>query len=111
MKKIIVICCIVLLLSIIPTAAGVQLPKDSEPHNGIINRTIIRGVALFPRVTNGGKSLTFFAVRVHYRTITLEGVLSGIIRCRPVTIPNTVSGFIGKCYLMGTFHGPIDIFP
>ena len=112
MKKIIVICCIVLILSIIPTIVGAQLTnKENETNKGLINRTIIRGVALFPRVTNGGNSLTFFAIRVHYRTLTLDGIHSGIIRCRPVTIPNTVSGYIGKCYLMGTFHGKVDIFP
>lgn len=107
-KKVIGILVCMMMLGMIPAAAG--LIYETEPEEtGIFDKTTLRGIALFIRLTDGGKTLKFFALRMHYRTTSLGGKTSGLLRCTRLSIPNNFNGYIGKCFMFGTFRGSLDI--
>ena len=109
-KKIVTIIIIFIFLSLIPLTTAFQLPmRQTTEDLGLINRTFIRGFILFPRETNNGETMTFLAIRLHYRTITIDGAINGNIHFRPVSIPNTLTGYSRRIYIIGTFHGTINI--
>ncbi len=110
-----------MLMAMIPVAAGAGLSyetqltekiicdDDPETNDGILDRTMVRGIVLFPRATRGG-DFKFFAIRLHYTTITLGGVKTGSILLRSITLPNIPNGFIGNFYIIGSFRGNLDAF-
>lgn len=104
-----ILMCIVLVAAV-PIAAGAIIPKDqtSQPAN-LFDVTTIRGIVLFKRTVDGGKDLRFFALRLHYSTISLNGDhRSGVMKLRPILIPNSMKGFYTRFYIFATFHGSID---
>ncbi len=118
-KKVIGILVCMMLMAMIPAAAGLNLDIqetetniicDNDPENeGILDHTMIRGIVMFPRATRNG-DFKFFAIRLHYTTIALGGVKTGSILLRSVTLPNIPNGFIGNLYLIGSFRGNLDEF-
>jgi hypothetical protein len=97
-----------LLLAAIPMAAGITIPKDdkSQPSN-LLDVTILRGIVLFKRATDNGKTLQFFALRVHYTTIGISGFKSGVLKLRPLSIPNSLRGMYIRFYIFAIFHGDV----
>jgi hypothetical protein len=97
-----------LLLAAIPMAAGITIPKDdkSQPSN-LLDVTILRGIVLFKRTTDNGRTLQFFAIRVHYTTIGIGGFKSGVLRLRPMAIPNSLRGMYVRFYIFSIFHGDV----
>ena len=81
---------------------------DPEPE-GIFDRTIIRGVVLFPRSTLGG-DFRFFALRIHYTTFYLGGIKKGTVMLRSITLRDIPKGIIGDFYIIGTFRGNLDSY-
>jgi len=118
-KKVIGILVCMMLMAMIPVAAGLncdtettetKLICNNEPgREGLLDYTIIRGVTLFSRSTFGGE-FRFFAVRIHYTTIYIGGVKSGTIILRSITLPSIPNGFIGNFYIMGSFRGNLDAY-
>jgi hypothetical protein len=107
-KNIYLILLIILILNLLPTVSafeGQQAKQAIDPD--IINRTFIRGFILFPRETNNGKTLTFYAIRIHYTSYNIDGAVFGNIRLRSVTIPNKLTGYTNRFYIIGTFHGSL----
>jgi len=83
---------------------------DDEPETeGLLDRTIIRGVVLFPRSTIGG-DFRFFALRIHYTTFYLGGIKKGTIMLRSVTLSDVPKGIVGDFYIIGTFRGNLDSY-
>ena len=116
-RKVIGILVCMMLMAMIPVAAGLncdtettetKLICNNEPE-GVLDYTIIRGVTLFSRSTFGGE-FKFFAVRIHYTTVYIGGVKSGTIMLRSITLPNIPNGFIGNFYIMGAFRGNLDAY-
>jgi hypothetical protein len=107
-KSYFVIIGLVTILFIPTTSALPLLIETSDADIEVINRTIIRGLILFPRETNSGKTMTFFAIRLHYTTITLDGVDTGVVRLKSVTIPNKLTGYSNRFYIIGTFRGNLN---
>ncbi len=104
--------CVMMLATILPiTAMAKQVASDPKADPaGLFDKTIIRGIVLFKRTTDGGSSVRFFAMRLHYLTISLSGErVSGIIKFQPITIPNTLSGFYGKFYIIASFRGNLGL--
>lgn len=100
----------IMLVAAVPIAAGAVIPKDqqSQPTN-LFDTTIIHGIVLFKRVTDGGKNIRFFALRVQYWTISLDGDhRSGVIKLRPIIIPDSMKGYYRNFYIVAVFHGRID---
>jgi len=112
-KKIMSILMATILLAMIPVVAGVTTTPTEptpEPTTGLFDKTTIRGVVLFPRLTAGGQNIRFFALRLHYRTMSLNGEhYSGVVFLQPISIPNDFSGFMGKAYIFVTFKGSLNI--
>ena len=109
-KKLPLILILLILLNIFPTVTALTSPLRTHSNDSeLIERTFIRGFILFPRETNNGETLTFFAIRLHYTSFTIDGAAIGNIRLRSVTIPNLLTGYSNRLYIIGTFHGSIDI--
>jgi hypothetical protein len=98
-----------LLLAAIPMAAGMAIPKENKTQTtGLLDITILRGIVLFKHVTDNGKTLRFFAVRVHYMTMgPLTGFKTGVLKLRPVAIPNSIRGMFVRFYIFSVFHGDV----
>ena len=109
-KKIITFLTIFLFLTLIPLTMATPSPqKLTMDEQQLIKRTFIRGLILFPRETDNGDTLSFFAIRLHFRTITVNGDTTGNIRFRSVPIPNTLTVYSKRIYIIGTFHGDINV--
>ena len=106
-KKLIPITAIFILIMSTPLISATIIETETRDTTGIFDRSIIRGVVLFPRISDGGQSIRFFAVRLHYRTMNLLGTTSGVIRLRPIEIPNNLIGYIGSAYIIGYFKGSV----
>lgn len=106
-KNLLIITFIFALILTTPLISATSTQVETKETTGIFDRTIIRGVVLFPRISDGGQSIRFFALRIHYRTINLLGTTAGVIRLRPVEIPNNLVGYLGSAYVFGYFRGAI----
>ena len=97
-----------LLLAAIPMAAGMASPKqDKTKTTGLLDVTILRGFVLFKRVIDNGKTLACFAVRVHYTTIGISGLHTGVLKLRPLLLPNSLRGMFTHFYIFSIFHGDV----
>ena len=106
-RKVLGILVCMMMLALIPVAAG--LTTELEPQTtGVLDKTTVRGIVLFPRLSFGGKNIVFFALRLHYRTVGVAESQTGIIRCQRVSIPNDLNGFMGNFYIFGTFRGNVE---
>jgi hypothetical protein len=110
-KKVIGILVCVMVLAMMPMAAGLGVEKESSVTGPTqyLDKTLIRGIVLFPRSSIGG-DFKFFAVRLHYTTISLGGIKCGTILLRSITLPDIPTGFVGNFYLMGSFRGNLDAY-
>jgi len=109
-SKLIGILMCMMLVAAVPIAAGAVLPKSqtSQPTN-LFDTTILHGIVLFKRVADGGITLRFFALRVQYITISADGDhRTGVIKLRPILIPNSMKGYYRNLYIVAVFHGSID---
>lgn len=107
-----IVICVMMLATILPiTAMAKQVASDPKTDPaGLFDKTIIRGIVLFKRTSDYGSSVRFFAIRLHYFTISLSGEReSGVIKFQPITIPNTLSGFYGKFYIVASFRGNLGL--
>jgi len=110
-KKVIGILVCMMMLAMIPLAAGLDVEKQlpEKDTTGGLDKTLIRGIVLFPRSSMGG-DFKFFAVRVHYTTISLGGIKSGTILLQRISLPEIPTGIVGNFYLMGSFRGNLDAY-
>jgi hypothetical protein len=93
----------------IPIAAGIRDKTDTKEISSFpLGKTIIRGIALFPRISNEGK-INLFAIRLNYKTINIEGLTYGVIKLQYIQIPRNFNGYIGRFSIFGSFLGTINI--
>jgi len=108
-KKIIGILVCVMLMAVIPAAAGLQV--DTEPQEettGLLKqRIVMRGLVLNPHTTLGGK-FAFIGIRVHYTAIGIQGVQRGVLHLQRIVLPDTPKGLITNGYMIVSFRGDID---
>jgi len=107
-KKLIGILVCLMFFTMIPAVAGIAFESETE-ETGLFDRTTLRGVGLFFRFADGGKTIRFMALRMHYRTTYLGGTKSGLLRAQRLEIPNNFNGYIGKFFIWGSFKGSLDI--
>ena len=106
-KKILCILVCMLMLAIIPTAAGMQRDNEKEKSDGIFDRTYVQGFILGSQTE--GIYTTFFALRVKYTTYNLFGQADcGVLILHRVTFPGRLNGYIGQFYISGQFWGSIE---
>jgi hypothetical protein len=114
MKKTLVgiLVCGMMLVTILPLSAlGIASRADTGPmSNGLLDRTTVRGFALYLGMDSTGRTTHLFALRLHYSTISLSGVRSsGVILMRPIDISTKIFGYRGHVYVSGSFRGPINV--
>jgi hypothetical protein len=103
-----ILICVMMLVTILPITA-LATTIASEPQTtagGLLGHTTVHGFVLFKRTSDGGKTVHFFAIRLHYSTISVSGERSsGIIRMEPIEIPSSINGYLGHLYIFGSFRG------
>jgi hypothetical protein len=103
---------VMMLATLLPiTAAAAILRSNTEPATtGLLDHTTVRGLAIYLGMSSTGKTTHFFAIRLHYTTITLSGEYgNGVIRMRPIDIPTKMIGYHGHLYLFAAFRGSLNI--
>lgn len=99
----------IMMLTTIPVAAGMNFKiAQQEQPTVLLGRTIIRGVALFPRISKDG-SIHLFAIRLSFKTLSYEGLTRGVIKLQQLQIPKNFNGFLGRFYIYGTFIGTLNL--
>jgi len=116
-KKVIGILVCIMLMAVIPTAAGMNCDTktkaiandgpDSETEGLLKDKIILRGIVFNPHTTFGGK-FAFFSFRVHYTAIGIQGIRTGTLLMRRVTLPDDPNGFIGNMYMFCTLRARLD---
>ena len=85
--KIVAFMMCMLMITIVPLAAGMMIEKETEPDEepeGIFGITIIRGFV--SNVKQKGTDITFRAIRLHYFTISGMEKITGVIRLKKCTV-------------------------
>jgi hypothetical protein len=102
-----ILICVMMLVTILPiTALATNASEPQTTGCRTLGRTTVRGFVLFKRTSDSGKISHFFAIRLHYSTISLSGERSsGIIRMEPIEIPSSINGYLGQVYIIGSFRG------
>ena len=108
--KLIGILICMMLLATIPIAAGLDDEIESRGKiTGIFDRTMIRGIVLFPSRSQDGKTINFFAIRLTFKTINFEGLTWRVIKLQRVQIPSNFKGYLGRYYIHGLFRGSLHL--
>ena len=117
-KKIMSLMICMLLISIIPIAAGVSVESETqseEETEGLFGITIIRG--FISNVRQQGTDTTFRAIRLHYFTILspMEKT-TGIIRLQKCTVKDFAferrwdMGLLGSfSWIFGVVRGDLEV--
>ncbi len=114
-RKVLGIFVCVLMLAMIPLAAGMTVDSEPDyPETTEVGRTIIRGFVLNYRPTGLGHK--FFALRIHYTEITATTRTMGVITMKQVSVgreANIGFNYMGPAGMFGymfgfTFKGGID---
>jgi hypothetical protein len=114
MKKTLVgiLVCGMMLATILPLSAlGIASRADTEPTStGLLDRTTVRGFALYLGMDSTGRTTHLFALRLHYSTISMSGIRSsGVVLMKPIDISTKVIGYRGHVYISASFRGPINV--
>ena len=108
-KKVIGILVCMMLMTLIPAAAGLNC--NTEPEVGteglVKERIIMRGLIVNPHTTVGGK-FTFLGIRVHYTVIGIQGFRHGILHMQRITLPDVPNGIVTNGYMLILLRGHID---
>ena len=108
-KKVIGILVCMMLMAVIPAAAGLNV--NTEPDTGttglVKERIIMRGIILNPHTTRGG-DFAFYGLRVHYMSVGPQGIKSGVVHLQRITLAASPNGLITNGFLLITFRGRID---
>jgi len=85
----------------------VEMPVSNSED---IGSTFLRGFITKPRIINGGRDITFRAIRLHYNSLCLTERNTGVFPVfEKVVLPNDYNGFIGNHYVFVRFDGKLDI--
>ncbi|MBN1280957.1 MAG: hypothetical protein JXA00_04840 [Candidatus Thermoplasmatota archaeon] len=102
--------CVMMLATVLPLTALATTTEPETQSAGLFDRTTVRGLVLFRRATDGGKTVHFFALRIHYRTVKISGEHeSGVIRMQRIQMPNAMTGFYGRFYICASFRGSLNV--
>lgn len=112
-RKMIGIFICMLMLGMIPLAAGMNVEEDPEPTD--IGRTIIRG--FYFNYKPSGLDSRFFALRIHYTEITATETTTGVVKMSRCYVGAYTGGFMRGFGIFGftgymlfaTFKGGIRI--
>jgi hypothetical protein len=109
-KKTLAIFMCMLVIALIPVAAGATTKQTQDPQTSAIGGTFIRGIVLGYHEINLGHDVSFRCLWVHYRTHDLAHQQSGFFHMfQKLTLDNThVAMSLGRgrvSYIMGWYDG------
>ena len=106
MKKVLGLLICLMMLMMIPVAAGLTVDQIDDPEQTDVGRTILRGFIFNYRPSGFGHK--FFALRVHYTTITGTERSAGTVLFKPVEVGREAGmGFnwVGPAGMLGYMFG------
>ena len=111
-KKILAIFMCMLVIALIPVAAGAATNQTQDPQaSGLIRHYSVVGIIAFKHDTNGQHSVTFRCVWVHFNAHDFGAKSTGVLRGLQKLTVDTKSNWHGSIYahfIMGTFDGSFD---
>ncbi len=100
--------CVMILATIVPIGVLASCSATYKNSGGLIDHTTVRGIVMFRRMSDGGKNIHFFAIRMHYLTVWLSGEReSGLIKLEPIVVPNDLNGVYRSFYIFASFPGSL----
>jgi hypothetical protein len=109
-RKRIMICSVLLLLLLTMTTLTTAIRVKSPASSGVLDRTTVRGFALYLGMDRTGRTTHLFALRLHYLTITVSGEHDrGVVRMKPIDVPTKMIGYHGIVYISSSFRGSLKI--
>jgi hypothetical protein len=108
-KKILAIFMCMLLIALIPVAAGTNdQTKPKDPQAADIGYTHIMGLITKPKLVNNGHSLEFRCIWVHYMTHGIGEKMTGNLHMmQKLILPNDFTGYIRSHMIMARFSGEL----
>jgi len=86
------------------TALATTITSEQQTTPGLVGWTTVFGFVLYRGISDNGKTLDFFALKLRYSTISISGERSmGVIVMEPVAIPGSFIGYIGHLFIYGSF--------
>ena len=82
--KIVALMMCMLMITMVPLAAGMTIERENEKDDSLFGWTIIRGFV--SNVRQKGTEITFRAIRLHYFTISGMEKITGVIRLKKCTV-------------------------
>lgn len=112
-KKLTAILTCMLMLSLIPIAAGATTPK-SETQSTDIGGTTMFGIVTRPKLIHSGHDVEFRAIFVHYRTHNIGQERDGNLHLmQKIILPNDYYGIVGggplHHLIFAHFDGYLDV--
>lgn len=108
-KKLIAILTCMLMTSLIPIAAGATNHSNDQP-TAIISGTQMVGIICLRHFVNGGHTIEFRAILVHYTTHNIGQRKSGNLHLlQRIELPNDFIGWVGPHFVMAHFDGYLDV--
>ena len=112
-KKLIAILTCMLMLSLIPIAAGATT-NTSQTQSAAIGGTTIFGIVTRPKLIHSGHDVEFRAIFVHYRTHNIGQEKDGNLHLlQKIILPNDYYGIVGGGLLhhmiFAHFDGYLDV--
>jgi len=105
-KKILGIFICMLVMTMIPVAAGATTDTNKNPETSEVGWTFVQGIITQPYSTNNGKEMAFRCIFVHYSTMGFGDHHSGIMfNGDVVSVPNNYHGIIGNHFIIARFWG------
>jgi hypothetical protein len=105
-KKILAILMCMLVMMLIPVAAGATTEQQNDPQASQIGSTFIRGIITKPDLVNGGHYVAFRCIWVHYSTRGIGQQQSGCLHLfQKIVLKNNFQGFVGNHFIMAHFPG------
>jgi len=105
-KKILAIFMCMLVIALIPVAAGATTEQPKSPQTSDVGSTIIRGIITKPKLENGGHYVSFRCIWVHYSTRGIGQTQSGFLHLfQKLVLKNNFQGYVGDHMIIAHFPG------
>jgi hypothetical protein len=109
-KKMVAIFMCMLVVALIPVAAGATTKQTQDPETSDIGVTYLRGIITKPQLVNGGNYISFRCIWVHYNTRGIGESQSGFLHLfQKLVVDIDKIGYIGNHFVLARFQGQLDI--
>jgi hypothetical protein len=109
-KKILGIFICMLVMTMIPVAAGATTDTSKTPQQSKIGMTFVSGIITQPIKENNGALMSFRCILVHYNTIGVAQAQTGFLwGWQRLTVPGDFHGTIGNHFIAARFPGLLPI--